>query len=43
MPNQADEGSNKLLLPTQSTCNLVCVCCMYASYKINIFKPMPNH
>ena len=34
------EGSNKLLLPTQSICNLVCVCWMYACYKINMFKPI---
>ena len=34
------EGSNKLLLPTQSTCNVLCVCCMYACYKINMFKPI---
>ena len=27
------------LLPTQSTCKLVYVCCMYACYKINMFKP----
>ena len=33
------EGSNKLLLPTQYTCNLLCVCWMYACYKINMFKP----
>ena len=33
------EGSNKLLLPTQSTCNVLCVCWMYACYKINMFKP----
>ena len=35
------EGSNKLLLPTQSIYNLLCVCCyiMYACYKINMFKP----
>ena len=33
------EGSNKLLLPTQSTCNVLCVCGMNACYKINMFKP----
>ena len=33
------EGSNKLLLPNQSTCNVLCVCWMYAPYKINMFKP----
>jgi len=33
------DGSNKLLLPTQSTCNALCVCGLYACYKINMFKP----
>ena len=37
------EGSNKLLLPTQSTCNIVCVCWMYACYKINMVKPSGGH
>ena len=27
----------------QSTCNLVCVCWMYACYKINTFKPTRGH
>jgi len=34
------ESSNKLLRSTQSTCNLLCVCWMYACYKINMFKPI---
>ena len=28
----------QLLLPTKSTCNLLCVCCMNACYKINILN-----